>query len=157
MRRFVGLSHAERGLFLRAFLALTGTDIRLRFSGLPPLIEHAPLRADAERAVSREDVARAREYARWIQAAARYHRAIRARCLHRSLTLHGWLRREGLPSELRIGVRKDGNALRAHAWVELRGEVVNDQFAAVSGFTPLSEPSGLQTLRRPREAAVQWL
>jgi hypothetical protein len=64
--------------------------------------------------------------------------------LQRSLVLNYWLRREGLPSELRIGVRKDGDALKAHAWVELGRHVVNDPVAAVAAFTPLAGSGGLR-------------
>jgi hypothetical protein len=50
------------------------------------------------------------------------------------------LRREGLPSQLRIGVRKADGALKAHAWVELCGSVVNDDPSAVAVFRPLATP-----------------
>ena len=32
-----------------------------------------------------------------------------------------WLRRRGLASQLRIGARRNGDTLDAHAWVELAG------------------------------------
>jgi Transglutaminase-like superfamily len=47
-------------------------------------------------------------------------------CLPRSLTLWWLLRRRGIGAELRIGVRKDGEVITAHAWVVCRGEVVGD-------------------------------
>lgn len=47
-------------------------------------------------------------------------------CLPRSLTLWWLLRQRGIESELRIGVRKDGEVINAHAWVVCRGEVVGD-------------------------------
>jgi hypothetical protein len=62
---------------------------------------------------------------------------IPAHCLHRSLTLHHWLRGEGLPSTLQVGVRKDGDALRAHAWIELGGAAVDDEPASVAAFSRL--------------------
>jgi len=48
-------------------------------------------------------------------------------CLHRSLVVWWLLRRRGLESELRFGVRKRGEVFEAHAWVEHAGGVVNDQ------------------------------
>ena len=45
----------------------------------------------------------------------------RARCLHRSLTLHSWLRHQGFPSELRIGVIKDGAELHTTVAVMVTG------------------------------------
>jgi hypothetical protein len=71
--------------------------------------------------------------------AARSH-VVEARCLHQSLALHAWLRRERLPSELRIGVRKSYDELIAHAWIELGGQVVNDGPDRVAEFSPLATP-----------------
>jgi hypothetical protein len=62
-----------------------------------------------------------------------------ATCLTRSLLLNWLLRRRGVRSELRIGVRMEGSALDAHAWVECEGRPVNDapdvgrRFAAFDG------------------------
>lgn len=45
----------------------------------------------------------------------------RPACLPRALTLATRLRQEGLPAELRLGVRRVGEGLAAHAWVECGG------------------------------------
>jgi len=87
-------------------------------------------------AVGADHFRRANEYARYLEIAARYH-PVRARCLHRALALHEWLRREGLPSDLRLGVRRDADELKAHAWVELAGRLVRDGPAEIAEFTPL--------------------
>jgi len=47
-------------------------------------------------------------------------------CLSRSLTLWWILRRQGIASELRIGVSKDDGEFAAHAWVELDGIPINN-------------------------------
>jgi hypothetical protein len=59
-------------------------------------------------------------------------------CLRRSLVT-GHLLRE-LDPVLRIGVRRDGDRLRAHAWIEARGVAIDSD---PSGFVPLEA-------RRPR-------
>jgi hypothetical protein len=51
----------------------------------------------------------------------------RGSCLSRSITLWWLLRRQGIASALKIGVRKDEGALDAHAWVEHEGAAVNDR------------------------------
>jgi hypothetical protein len=47
--------------------------------------------------------------------------AYRANCLRQSLALWWLLKRRGIEAALRIGVRKEGGALQAHAWVEHEG------------------------------------
>lgn len=51
---------------------------------------------------------------------------IRPTCLVRSLTLWWLLRRRGIESGLRIGVRMREGKMEAHAWVERAGRVLND-------------------------------
>jgi len=47
-------------------------------------------------------------------------------CLPRSLTLWWLLRRNGLACELKIGVQRDGERMRAHAWVDYYGTAIGD-------------------------------
>jgi len=60
-----------------------------------------------------------------------------ATCLPRALVLCRLLRESGLPAEVRIGVRRADETLQAHAWVELRGEVVGDRSDIAHTFKPL--------------------
>jgi hypothetical protein len=137
--RFVLLPAADRRLLAHAFVDLIMVDVALRVRGFQRLVEGAHRTAPtAKHAVEPRDMGRACRYAARLQTASRHH-FIRGQCLHRSLVLHRWLRREGLPSELRIGVRKEGSALKAHAWVELGGQAVNDPPAAIAAFTPLRQ------------------
>jgi hypothetical protein len=78
-----------------------------------------------ERKTQVDRVSEGKAVARLIRAAAR-HGFYRASCLPCSLTLWWVLRQRGIPSDLRIGVRKEGGQLQAHAWVEFRGTVLND-------------------------------
>ena len=90
---------------------------------------------------------------RWIKTAAS-HPFPWAKCLQRSLALCLWLERLGFRGELKIGVRKDGEILRAHAWVELSGWVLNDdlshtrRFAVMNPNSSTMAQSGLQWERR---------
>ena len=47
-------------------------------------------------------------------------------CLRQSLVLWYLLRRQGLKSELRIGMRRQEGVFQAHAWVEYQGDILND-------------------------------
>jgi hypothetical protein len=137
IRRYFALSCSDRWDVVRAFAWLTLVEIGLRTLGFQRLLDQARVGPTPPRAPeSPRAHGRAHRCAHWIDVAARHH-VVTARCLHRSLALYRWLRCEGMRSELRIGVRKQGNELKAHAWVELSGCVINDRPDAVAAFTPL--------------------
>jgi len=60
-------------------------------------------------------------------------------CLSRSLTLWWLLRRRGIRTDLRIGVRKEAGRFEAHAWVEREGVVVNDRTEVVQQYAAFAE------------------
>lgn len=62
----------------------------------------------------------------------------KANCLKRSLALWWLLRRRGIETELRIGVRRGDEGFLAHAWIEYGGHVVNDRRSYVSQFATFS-------------------
>lgn len=126
LRRFSALERTARGLFLRAgaLLPLISLSLRLRgfrktqaflqkFLSLPsdPTNTVMPITADLT--------------VRMVRAAAR--RSVgHPTCLEESLALWWLLRRQGIASELRIGVRKQGDKFEAHAWVESDGVALNE-------------------------------
>jgi Transglutaminase-like superfamily len=57
-------------------------------------------------------------------------------CLPRSMTLWSLLRRRGIDTEIRIGVRLDDDGLAAHAWVERHGAPINDSADVVERYPP---------------------
>jgi hypothetical protein len=60
----------------------------------------------------------------------------RAKCLEQSLVLYYLLRSQGVGANYRQGVQPF--PFQAHAWVEYRGEVVNDVPEHARQFTPLT-------------------
>src|SRR5579872_1172870 len=136
LRSLAHYSWLERRMVLRAAIWLWLVDLGLRFMGFRRLIELARAVPDEAGPQLPEHIFM---YTAALELASRYHPAP-ARCLHKSLVLHLWLRREGMPSELKIGVRKVQGELKAHAWVELAGCVINDDADAVADFKPLSRP-----------------
>ena len=62
----------------------------------------------------------------------------RANCLKRSLALWWLLRRRGIASEVRIGVRTGDSGFEAHAWIECDGVIINDRTALVRQFIPFA-------------------
>src|ERR1700738_4315419 len=63
--------------------------------------------------------------ARIVRIAAQ-HGIYRANCLQQSLGLWWLLRRDRIESEIRFGARKEELQLKAHAWVECFGIVLNE-------------------------------
>lgn len=80
---------------------------------------------DAMREAAPGDIANAQRLAR-LAAIAGAHGPFEATCLRQSLLLHFLLRRKRLAPELTIGVRRQGGAFDAHAWVQL-GDVALGQ------------------------------
>ena len=61
--------------------------------------------------------------------AALHYSLLQYTCLEESLTLWYLLRKQGIAASLRIGVRKENERFEAHAWVEHRGEALNQDEA----------------------------
>lgn len=57
-----------------------------------------------------------------------------ATCLPRSLTLWYLLRRQGVPSDLHVGVRRESDTFAAHAWVEYQGRALGEGNAVRTRF-----------------------
>lgn len=139
VKRYLDLERADRRTLRRAYIWLAMTDIALRTVGLARLVRRLRIVDPHWGGVGADAPYRAWRYAHWLDVASRHH-VVRARCLHRSLVLNRWLLREGIPSHLRIGVRKEGRALHAHAWVELGGRAVYEHPDALTAFVPLVGP-----------------
>jgi hypothetical protein len=71
------------------------------------------------------------------------HLPARPNCLARSLALQTLLHRRGIPAELRLGVRKEGQHFEAHAWVEFDGQVLNDSADVHTRFTAFPSRHGI--------------
>jgi hypothetical protein len=69
------------------------------------------------------------------------HGPYRATCLRQSLAVWWLLRRRGVAAEVRIGVRKEGGELQAHAWVEHQGRAVNHAQSVTASYAPFPVPA----------------
>jgi len=123
------LSPAERRLLAQALALLPLTAVALRVLGFrrwqATLARLAPVGGAADGGDEAALLRQGRTVAHLVDVAAR-HGVYRASCLPRSLALWWLLRRRGIDGDLRIGVRKEAGRFEAHAWVELRGAVLND-------------------------------
>jgi Transglutaminase-like superfamily len=105
-------------------LVVLATLRRRRFTALavPAIAQPAdpPGGDDDERVI-----AAAQRALRW----AEYAVPGRLTCLQRTVALHRLLTRQAVATRPQIGVRKQGDDLEAHAWLEYRGRIVNSSVA----------------------------
>ena len=145
LRRFSALDGEARGTFVRAIVALPWISRSLRRRGFQAT--RASLRKGLSSAESlhSKDAARIETTVRMVRAAAKYGIG-RASCLEESLTLWWLLARQGIASDLRIGVRKESAVFEAHAWVERDGVALNEpearhtHYAAFESEFPVTMP-----------------
>jgi hypothetical protein len=127
LRRFSALERPARKLFLRAIVLLPLVTLGLRWRGFRAT--QAALRRFLPHAIPERDAALASKgvaiAAHMVNAADR-HGLVHPSCLAKSLTLWWLLGRQGIPSHLRIGIRKEKEKFEAHAWVERDGAALNE-------------------------------
>jgi hypothetical protein len=130
LQRFSALDSKARAIFLRAAVLLPLISLSLRIRGFQAT-QHSlqnfsffskSEKRFPEKLMDRKEVGLA---VRMVNAAAR-HGWGRPTCLEKSLGLWWLLRREGITSSVRIGARKAGAKLEAHAWVECEGTALNE-------------------------------
>lgn len=126
LRRFSALERPARVLFLRAAALLPLISLSLRLRGfrktqalLQKFLSLPSHPADTSASSS------AQLTVRMVRAAVRNSLG-HPTCLEESLALWWLLGRQGISSDLRVGVRKDGEKFEAHAWVERGGMALNE-------------------------------
>jgi hypothetical protein len=136
IERFRALGQPARGLFLGASVLLPLVSISLKWRGFrqtKALLER--FLTVAHGSTNLDVQARTALTARMVRAAG-YYGIGHPNCLNLSLALWWLLARQGIASDLRVGVRKAGEKFEAHAWVECGGVPLNEpeanheQFAA---------------------------
>lgn len=115
---------------LAAWLGLVFADLVLGLSGFHRF--HALLSRIPVRGPERDSAALATALARVVDRAAAFYFK-RAWCLQRSAVAMAVMRFYGVPAKLAIGVHRV--PFQAHAWVELRGRVINDRPWLPQSFT----------------------
>lgn len=118
-------------LILRAYIELIAHDLfmsRHDFASLHRRVRNFPLRRVAADADATNIVSFALEVACCF-----YPK--QALCLQRSAVLVKLLRAKGVSAHMAIGVQK--LPFRAHAWVEVDGQIINDRLASREDFLVL--------------------
>jgi len=127
LRRFSALGRPAQALLVRALVMLPLVALSLKFRGfdatrstLRKMIENVTRQADAV-SLGKQIALTAH-----VVNAADRHGFVHPSCLVKSLTLWWLLGRQGITSELRVGVRKESENLEAHAWVERESIALNE-------------------------------
>lgn len=141
--RFCNLSGRERRDFFRGLLFLPLVVAWLRVSTFRRVRQALEKRhRDAALTNQRDDtraLAESQSASRMLDAASR-RGIVRGNCLSRSIALWWLLRRKGIPAQLRIGARKIGDQLEAHAWIEVAGQAINDSDDVQTRYAPFAGP-----------------
>jgi hypothetical protein len=127
LQRFNALPRPAKTLFLRAvlLLPLLAASLRLRgFQATKRWLQKYPGHPKETTSASASETI-VKLTARMVLAADRFA-PTHSTCLERSLVLWWLLGRQGIGSQLRIGVRKDGPRFAAHAWVEREGIAIGE-------------------------------
>lgn len=127
LRPFSLLDRSARSLFLRAFVLLPLVTLSLRWKGFRAT--HSMLEkflpSPGQESDDHSVPTVAALTARMLYSADR-HGLHPSSCLAKSLALWWLLGRQGIASDLRIGVRKENGNFEAHAWVEREGVALNE-------------------------------
>jgi Transglutaminase-like superfamily len=138
--KFLKLSWHERSLLIQALVLLPFIAMSLHLLGIGRT-QYALARL-CPQAISPSNeplCLQAETTARMVAIAAHYSQ-FWANCLKRSLVLWYLLRRQGIISELRIGVQNEVGKFQAHAWVEYQNIVLNDNQNVRQHFAMFERP-----------------
>ncbi len=138
LRRLLSLNRADRTLLARAWCALLAVDLGVR------LVSYEAVQRAIDKHMKPAGTNAPERLQRFVRLAARHHLWPMA-CLPQALALRWLLAREGVPAAVMIGVRKDGGALEAHAWVELDGQPLGEQADVRERFRVMQAPAHIIT------------
>jgi hypothetical protein len=128
----------EQRLLIKLFFLLPATWLVLRLLGFNRARRIAEFQLPSDStAIDQTAMERAQRYAQLTSIAAR-HGLYKANCLHQSLALCWLLRKQGLPAQIRIGVKPNTQPFLAHAWVELSGVPLGQDVGEYNAFDRLT-------------------
>lgn len=137
------MAPGPRRVLLLSLVLLPLTAVVLRLRGIAPF---RSLMSAQPRSPATLTEAEIEAWADAVNRAARSH-PVPISCLARSLLLKALLNRRGVGTQLRLGVRRDGMALEAHAWLECGGRPVNDRREFVARYEPFDDLPAAPTPR----------
>jgi Transglutaminase-like superfamily len=145
--KFFQLPSASRRFVLRTILILPIAYAGLKLFGLNRLLPRIQRLSPDARELPESSLQEIQTYARLFSAVAR-RCPLPLQCLGRSVALCWLLRQQGIDATVHIGVRKENEALDAHAWVQFGDFVINDTENVAERYTRvLTSYSEIDTAR----------
>ena len=137
LRFLCAFSREDYWILGKAWILLLVTELGLRTVSLQRTqwLLRYPKR-DAKSVPETSTMATAARLGRLVDLAGQYH-LLTVRCLSRALVLQRLLGQRGVVTDLQIGVRRECDTIRAHAWLEADGQLVGEPGANSDGFTRL--------------------
>lgn len=132
------LSPVDWFYFFQAWFWLLVFDLGLRTRPFPDLQAFAA-RLNPRVVPSTEQTENLIHSLRLAVDRARYNHLYPMTCLRRSLALQKMLAKRGIPTEFKIGVRKDDGQLSGHAWLEYQGKILGEPEKIAERFTALQK------------------
>jgi hypothetical protein len=132
--KFVRLPAESKRFVLRTILILPMSYAGLELFGLNRLLARIQRRAPNARQMPEPSLQEIQAYTHLFSAVAR-RCPLPLQCLGRSVALCWLLRQQGIDATVHIGVRKENNALDAHAWVQSGDFVINDAENVAERYT----------------------
>ena len=148
LNQFRRLPNAEKRILLAAMLVLTSTVIGLRLFGYKRCYTglYWWARQDQWPRIADDELRSIRRTLFLMRLVVR-HSLYPGKCLSQSLTLWWLLKRQGIESDLRIGVRNVDGEFQAHAWVEYHEQPVNDADDVQSQFAAFDKAIRIDTTK----------
>jgi hypothetical protein len=132
------LSRADWEIFIKAWFWLAYIDVLLRsrpYMRVLQLVESQPPKKQVTDSAQAWNIILHNQ--RFVRLAAQYHFHWMG-CLRQALTLKKFLAAQGIPTELRFGVRKGTDQFLAHAWLEFERQSIDFVQYGKEPFIPLA-------------------
>jgi len=143
---FIRLPWRDKQTLLAAFVLLARASWALRRGSFARLRSWAERPLETARQPAEEKIEPTIERISRLVSIAASHHWLKIQCLERSLVLQRLLASAGIAAELRIGIEKVEERLRAHAWVEVDNrpisepEAIEARFGAFEAYLPSAKP-----------------
>lgn len=138
LKRYRALDKESQRLFWRAAFLLPWIRVSLSIRGYNPTFTALQSWLSPIEKSSPAGLDQVQKINRMVRAAV-HHSLLHFTCLEESLGLWYLLRKQGIVSQLRIGVRKSSGKFEAHAWVEYAGEALNQPEATHLHYAAFEE------------------